>query len=310
MAKHDPTSKEFKGEIWPALTVKIRELKAGFQTELADHLSFRHRVGETFHEIISNPTEYGDDAILHLQDELNIRDAAIAGYVRFYKAFSKDQLDELAKRSVETGVPLTFNHLIELSHIAKKAERKQLLERVFDEGLSANQVHDEVFELIGPRRKSIAGRKSRRPDSPEAGFIQMTRMSKLLAHKVCGTWCNIVCDALNATEDLLDAEFQERAREARRGWNRIRELSDDMEVAFSQLERRFYNINRRHCYTVDVDVIREPKDPYLDNKKPHEVEQFVADFDKDDPFDLHADYDADGSEAAKAKSVSSSSHHH
>lgn len=311
MTNRYPTSKEFKGEIWPALKVKIQELKAGFQTELADHLCYLHRVGETLYEIISNPREYGDDALLHLQDELKIPESAIGNYVRVYKTFEKEQLKELAERSVETGIALSFKHLTELSHIANKAKRKQLIERIFDESLSANQVHDEVCRLVAPRRKPGGGRKPQRPTSPMAGFVQMTKANKAINNKFCNGWLEIMLESLEASPDNFDERSQQQAMACREHWVRTHEISRDMIAKFDLLEDRFGRINRHRAEQQglgdkDEDPIEEAgpdsgvgaDDGDFDDESVESDPEQESDIETDDdPFDFHDD-DEFGTEAA------------
>lgn len=292
MSKRYPTSAEFKGEIWPALKEKCKELQALFKAELTDHLCFRYDVAETFHEILSNPAEYGDRALLHLQDQLKIPESAITNYVRFFKAFDRDQLKELAKRSVDTGVPLSFSHLVELTHIAAKSKRKKFIERIFDKGLSANQLHDEVFALIGPRRKSGAGRKPKRATSPMAGYTDLIKTTTKYCKKVTEVWVPVFTEVNEVSPDKLDKQFLGQMEQA----------FDEVCGMLSTLEqvRDAIQLNRQR--TTDVLALREGQQ----SKTPVDAEPLKEDeaaslstepneLDDEDPFGEEPEgFDSDG----------------
>lgn len=292
MTNRYPTSAEFPDDIRPELKKKCDSINASLRIELTDHLRFRYEMGKTIQEILSDRDTYGDRPLHHLERELKIPQSRLCDHVRVVEAFTQEQLDELAKRSVETGVPLSFSHLVELTHIAAESKRKKFIERIFDKGLSANQLHDEVFALIGPRRKSGAGRKPKRATSPMAGYTDLIKTTTKYCKKVTEVWVPVFTEVNEVSPDKLDKQFLGQMEQA----------FDEVCGMLSTLEqvRDAIQLNRQR--TTDVLALREGQQ----SKTPVDAEPLKEDeaaslstepneLDDEDPFGEEPEgFDSDG----------------
>jgi hypothetical protein len=239
----------------PQLKSEADELYKKMRTQARDTLLFLHDVGAIVCKVASNPAQYGDDAVEHLADALKTQPDTLRNYQKIHLGFSKERLQEIAKRAIDTGVPITQTHLLMLLTVMDEQQRLMYLERIFDEQWSANDLKRELSAVQGPKNKPGAGRHYKRPTSPNAGYKQMASQSKSMVKRFGAVWGGVFEEVDQVPPDTIDAEMRDRATETRKNLVALKLVIDE---ALPKLDRNIARCDQ-------VIALREaPKTPVDD----------------------------------------------
>lgn len=137
----------------------------------------RYKMGEVLKRI-SADAEYGDNATSQLAAALDIHPNTLLAARRVAEQFTKVEIKKLLKRRNTKGQPIHWRHLEEIASASQYPSlQKQLLERVFTESLTTQQVLDEVKAKLGDRSRGGAARMLP-PRTPAVGLQQIVNLSR------------------------------------------------------------------------------------------------------------------------------------
>lgn len=136
------------------LTAKLAELQVLLKkVDGQDHLLLKYQIGLVVAELMDAPQKYGAKAVETAAMQAG-RDAdTFRDHERVTRAWPLDEFNPQAKRLTSKEVPQSFNAFVVIAK-AKESERKGLLDRAFDEGMSVAALKGAVKELRKPRMKN------------------------------------------------------------------------------------------------------------------------------------------------------------
>ena len=123
-------------------------------------------MGKDIDTIVQEEGKYGANAVGQLATYFGYSETWAYNLRNVNQTWTREQVEELSQRPLSNGFRLTFKHLLAISTLKREGDRKKMLERVFVEGLSAEQVVNEGGTKKSPRS---GGRKPSRPTTPNAG---------------------------------------------------------------------------------------------------------------------------------------------
>lgn len=121
---------------------KVRKVlaKSGPEDALA-----RYQLGELVKDAMADQEKYGKKAVHQIGTSLGYDEKTLYRYSKVAKAWPLDELTELLKqRSLKTGMPLSFSHLLEIAGVEDGRKRRKYVNQVLKEGLSVRVLKDRI----------------------------------------------------------------------------------------------------------------------------------------------------------------------
>jgi len=223
------------------------KLRQGVQNVILTH----YDIGARIDCVVSNPDEYGAQAIKDIAEYLNLEGGPTLLYSlrNFSRTFSREFVHEHSSRVMANGKYLTLTHWLKLAQVSGFAKQKQLLNKTIENGWSANDLEREVRSLpdADKRHKRSGGRRPALPKSPMAGLQmfysiaqKLANYEPLLEEQVCPMLENLepdrvspeLLEKLEATQAKID-EAMTRSQSASR---RMQQIIQRMRLVLSSRE--------------------------------------------------------------------------
>jgi hypothetical protein len=166
-----------------AIDAMNASLRARYQTlrELLDasggeSIEVRHRIGRVVMQITNDTDEYGTRALALLASALSRDATSLYRYGHVASRWSEDEIARVVERRNRAGARISWSHLVELSTVAGRKEREELLERTFAEALSVR----DLVRVVRSREKARRARAAP-AIAIERWIDEVAQMSRRLA---------------------------------------------------------------------------------------------------------------------------------
>lgn len=223
-----------------------REVAQDFETRLGKvaHgiILTQYDMGSRIAEIMENEGEYGSGAVKQLSEYLNIAGGETTLYAlrNFSESFDKDYVKEWSLKPMANGQFLSIGHWFKIMQLKDRKAQDKMLDRVFRESLSVNELEKEVRALGSKDKKNArqGGRKPATPTSPIAGLQT--------AFQIAQKWANLEPVLEESVFDAIDELPPDRINDALlEKLNETKSKLEEMaEKAQSAAERVGSNIER------------------------------------------------------------------
>jgi len=135
----------------PACRAKLDYFENWLRMEVKHVLQSRYELGLVALELVEDEKKnggklYGKNAIGRIGKVLRWDDGLIRLALRFVRAFSREQVEQLCTLVLPNGDPLTWSHVRCLLGVKEREQRKELLERTVQEGWSCTQLAEQIVE--------------------------------------------------------------------------------------------------------------------------------------------------------------------
>lgn len=160
------------------MTPACRKVAEDFDTKMSKSaqgvIMISYDMGSRLREVVENEGEYGSKAVETLAAYLNVKGGAttLYGLRDFAESFDREFVKANSVKPMANGDYLTLQHWSQLRKIAEQKDREKLLNRVFKESLSANELEKEVRAGSKTKHSRQGGRKPGIPTSVLAGVQQ------------------------------------------------------------------------------------------------------------------------------------------
>jgi len=228
------------------MTPATREVAQDFETRLGKvaHgiILTQYDMGSRVAEVMENEGEYGSGAVKQLAEYLNVAGGETTLYAlrNFSESFDKEYVKEYSLKPMGNGQFLSIGHWFKLMQLKDRKTQEKMLDRIFKESLTVNELEKEVRALGSKDKKNArqGGRKPATPTSPIAGLQT--------AFQLAQKWSNLVPVLEENVFDSIDELPPDRVNEALlEKLNETKEKIEEMtEKGQSALERVTANIER------------------------------------------------------------------
>jgi hypothetical protein len=233
-------------EMLPAAKAAFKKIYTKASNLATADLLTRWEIGDVVLEGTKNERLYGQEVVKQwaraLGDDVN--EVQLYQYRRFAGAFSREDLLALLERRTVKGGQISWTHVrallpLERGQGAAKC-RKEIIERIFQDGLSCTQVSEAVKEhLGGPMSKG--GRTPAAPKTPKQAMTQIEKFSSAIINRA-ELWDRALWKAVGdgpaeqCTPDLLEQLEKTRASQVELQ-ARIEELVLRADSAIARVKR-------------------------------------------------------------------------
>lgn len=149
--------------IHPELARKIEPIRHELANATRLTNDVRYRIGVLVMEVCGTRAPYGAKAMQHLEASLGIDTNTLRRYQKVAKTWGKRTFNEMTKKEMENGQPLSWSHLDVLAEVAAD-RREELVRAVIDDGLS-------VRELKALLQSPSAAANEPAPKEPTRSYI-------------------------------------------------------------------------------------------------------------------------------------------
>jgi hypothetical protein len=121
----------------------------------------RHDIGVRLNQAVNEKATYGLQAVQQIARYLGMGADRLYKLCAYAESYSREHLEELAARAMNSGARLTYNHLTTLLVLETAEERLSLIERILHESLSVRDLRalirqqSEVPTVPSGKKKSI-----------------------------------------------------------------------------------------------------------------------------------------------------------
>lgn len=143
-----------------SLKVVARKIDQKLEIETRGLLLLRYDVARLLHAVWEDATSYGACAIELLSHYLGIDSVVLYDLRGLAPAFSREEVEQLARRRMSNGARISPAHLMKIAREPRK-DRAALLERVFEQSLTLIQLSRR---LAAEKKQEKALRAERRSD--------------------------------------------------------------------------------------------------------------------------------------------------
>lgn len=154
----------------PALTAAFEDLHALLQE---DGFDTEYDLGVAANEARSVG---GSVAVRRFAIVADVPEARAHVAARIARAFSRGRVAEIRARKTVYGFRLGLEYFVQLSRVKDSAERDALVERVFHEVLSVDELRDEVDAIVADAWWRTA--------TPERGLARLGRWQRTIARQL------------------------------------------------------------------------------------------------------------------------------
>ena len=176
-----------------------------------------YEMGLKLNEVMADGAAYGSDAIGQLATYLGRSTWELYAWMRFAAAFSRAQVEALAGRRVSPGYHITLRHCLLLATLKSGDDRKRMIERMFDKGMSTRELEREL-KAAGFEKPQRARRKPRptaaERRSPQRAVLEIAQWSYAINRRV-EVWTACAFDAVDEmAPDKVDERLAAEVRKA------------------------------------------------------------------------------------------------
>jgi hypothetical protein len=125
--------------------VAIRELMA---RATRDEVAARHQIGLRLRRLKSLPDKYGEHAVDRVANELGVGTATLYRCATVAGNWTSAELHILMKRTNRAGEPLSWSHLLALTHAHSAQLRQRWAERCLDESWSVRELRQHITGAV------------------------------------------------------------------------------------------------------------------------------------------------------------------
>ncbi|WP_394824984.1 hypothetical protein [Pendulispora albinea] len=130
-----------KRDMGDAIKSRYREARSLLRTATTGESLARYRVGRLVREIREHTDRYGNLSVGLLAAALGYDEATLHSYARVVESWpDQSEFNELLRRYMPNGSPLSWAHLLELSIVSTRDERERLITDVLTHGLSVRDL--------------------------------------------------------------------------------------------------------------------------------------------------------------------------
>jgi hypothetical protein len=117
-----------------------RQFERTLSKERLDTILVRHELGRQLDQIISEEATYGSAAVEQLAAYLALSPDFLYKLHTYSQLYDREQVGHWAERRMSNGAMITFNHLTTIMAVTSEPQRRQLVERIFEESLSVRDL--------------------------------------------------------------------------------------------------------------------------------------------------------------------------
>lgn len=171
-------AEEARRKAYEAMTPELRDVAQECERQIAKTagsvIMLQYQIGARVLAVANDEQTYGPNAVQQLADYLGVRGGASYLYslMNFARVFEADYVRTRSLRPMANGEHVTVSHWLQLMKIEDPQSRERMLERVYREALSANDLEREIRAgVAGPTRHTRqGGRRPKVPTNPVVGL--------------------------------------------------------------------------------------------------------------------------------------------
>jgi hypothetical protein len=264
-------------EMTPACRDVAKEFEHKLHIGQSGLVKINYEIGARVAKVLADEGKYGSNAVEQLSQYLQLGGGATTLYQakEFSEAFEFEFVQQQMARTMTGGGALTTSHWFALAKVESKAKQKELLEKVFKNGWSANALEQEIRSSVKTKNARQGGRKPGIPTSPMAGIqkgysmlLQFNNLEPVLEEHVCDVIDEI--DAEHVTKDMVD-KLDETLKIAAAAQERLSKLMKRLEKnktrATKVLEQKYEQAEKNREEMEEDEEPKKPKKKVV-NKKP------------------------------------------
>lgn len=234
--------------IYKKMTPATQEVAKEFEGKVGNAATgiivLQYSLGARVKAIVDDEGTYGSGAVKQLAEYLAVKggESYLYSLMNFSATFEKDFVKQKSSVAMANGEHLTVTHWLQLMKISEEKAREKMLDRVYRESLSANDLEKEIRAGAGGKTKNArqGGRKPKTPSNPMVGLQGIFALSNKFVRfeEVAAT---AVFDALDEIEpDKVTDNLVEKAEKAleivETTVEKATEMKDRLETNISRLK--------------------------------------------------------------------------
>lgn len=164
--------------IFKKMTPATQEVAKEFEGKVGNAATgiiiLQYSLGARVKSIVDDEGTYGSGAVKQLAEYLSVKggESYLYSLMNFSDTFEKDYVKQKSSIALANGEHLTVTHWLQLMKISEEKAREKMLDRVYRESMSANDLEKEIRAGAGGKTKNArqGGRKPKTPSNPMVGL--------------------------------------------------------------------------------------------------------------------------------------------
>lgn len=164
--------------IFKKMTPATQEVAKEFEGKVGNAATgiiiLQYSLGARVKAIVDDEGTYGSGAVKQLAEYLAVKggESYLYSLMNFSDTFEKDYVKQKSSIAMANGEYMTVTHWLQLMKISEEKAREKMLDRVYKESMSANDLEKEIRAGAGGKTKNArqGGRKPKTPSNPMVGL--------------------------------------------------------------------------------------------------------------------------------------------
>jgi hypothetical protein len=248
----------------PRLREKFDQIHELIENETHVVLRNRYELGVLFKAIYDDETDngakvYGRHAVDNVTRLLGVEQSFVRNCIAFARLYTRGDLESLCSRLLPRGEHLCWSHVRCLLRVNDEVRRKELLERIFAEGLTCAELAFTIDTPQGGGNGTNRGRPLKVPPNFDAVVAQQKQVTEEWERRNQRVWSDPRHSIAAKAQELSDDDVTEqRLNEAEELARLLRRQANEANKAAEKAEavvERFRLILSKRAGTVEEDEV-------------------------------------------------------
>jgi hypothetical protein len=230
--------REVYDDMTPELKKMAHEIRSMLARETESSLLIHFDIGVMIRQAVEEEGAYGVKAVEQLAAFFGRDPSWLYAHRDVARVFDRKQIEELAQREMANGGHLESGHVLMLSRVKGREDRKEMMKLTFAQSLSIRQLGDQIGGAVLDHGRGYGGRKPVPPKSLLAGLNQVVTAAEAILKRVPIWAASVRQGAVDLEPAKFDDLLQQMVNKAATAVRQLAEQLPAIQAALDEVLKR------------------------------------------------------------------------